>query len=194
MTRRPSPSQPLPFSLESPLEQRLALDPEWRRGIEWGKPRSGHPEGAVKWHIGEVLANLDRLALPAIERTRLRLAALVHDSFKHRIDHTVPRIPPNEHGFLAAQFLAPLVPDPRLLSLIELHDEGYRAWRAAQYGNDEQIWGRLAAIAGRMGPDLSLFVTFYWADNRSGDKEPGQLDWFVERLADLGFTATVPRP
>jgi hypothetical protein len=184
-------SMDLPFNLETPLERRIAGDPAWLAGVEWGAPRRGHPEGAVKWHVAEVLANVDRLDLSPADRTRLRLAALVHDSFKRDVDRSAPRVAPNEHGFLAARWLASHVSDDRLLALVELHDEGYRAWRAHQAGRDEQALGRIAQIVGRMGDEIGLFVAFYWADNRSGDKAPDQLDWFVARLADSGVVVEV---
>ena len=41
----------LPFELETALERRIAAEPEWREGVEWGQPRPGHPEGAVKHHV-----------------------------------------------------------------------------------------------------------------------------------------------
>jgi hypothetical protein len=185
-------SMDLPFDLETPLERRMAGDPAWLAGVEWGAPRRGHPEGAVKWHVAEVLANVDRLDLSPADRTRLRLAALVHDSFKRDVDRSAPRVAPNEHGFLAARWLASHVSDNRLLALVELHDEGYRAWRAHQAGRDEQALGRIAQIVGRMGDEIGLFVAFYWADNRSGEKAPDQLDWFVARLAEYGVEAEIP--
>ncbi len=50
----------LPFELETDLEKQIAADPEWQEGIDWGKPRTGHLEGPVKYHIADVLANIDR--------------------------------------------------------------------------------------------------------------------------------------
>jgi hypothetical protein len=182
----------LPFDLETPLELRIAADPAWRPGIEWGEPRDGHPEGAVKWHVGEVLANLAVVDLPAPDRARLRIAALVHDTFKYRVDRSAPRIPPNEHGFLASRFLAAHVVDDRLVALVELHDDGYRAWRLAHERRMPEAWAKVDEIIRRLGDDIGLFVAFYWADNRSGDKEPGQVEWFVARLAERGVSTRVP--
>ncbi len=182
----------LPFRLETDLERRIAADPSWRVGIEWGTPRPGHPEGAVKWHIVEVLANLDRLDLPVEERTRLRIAALVHDAFKHAVDRSIPHIPPNEHGHIASRRLAATLEDDRLLALIELHDEGFRAWRAHQAGREDEARQRIDTVVRRMGDAIGDFVSFYWADNRSGDKDPRQLDWFAAQLSERGIDAQVP--
>jgi len=175
-----------PFIFETALERALAADAEWRAGTEWGEPRGGHPEGAVKWHIAEVLANLDRLDLPPHDRSRLRIAALVHDTFKARVDRSAPRMPPNEHGFQAARWLAARVTDPELEALVELHDEGFRAWSAHLAGREDEAQSRVTNVRRRLGDGIALFVTFYWADNRSGDKDPRQLDWFVEQLTLAG--------
>ncbi len=182
----------LPFDLEEDLERRIAADPDWQAGVLWGAPRSGHPEGAVKWHVAEVLANLDRLDLDTEDRRRLRVAALVHDTWKQAVDRSRDRVPPNEHGFIAAQWLALHVDDPPLVSLVELHDEGFRAWRAHEAGRDDQAWSRIGEVARRMGADLPLFVAFYWADNRTGVKTAAQVGWFVDRLRDLGFSVAMP--
>ena len=69
----------LPFELETDVERAIAADPEWQEGVEWGTARRGHPEGAVKHHIADVLANVEREATSPDERRRLRLAALLHD-------------------------------------------------------------------------------------------------------------------
>jgi hypothetical protein len=182
----------LPFVLETDVERRIAADPEWLAGIEWGAPRSGHPEGAVKWHVAEVLANLDRLEIDRDDRRRLRVAALVHDTWKRAVDRSKDRVPPNEHGFLAARWLEQHVADEALVTLVELHDEGYRAWMANQAGRHDQAALRIAEIARRLPDELPLFVAFYWADNRTGAKTPEQVEWFVERLAEAGHLAGMP--
>lgn len=180
----------LPFRLETSLERRLAADAEWQTGIAWGEPRDGHPEGAVQWHVAEVLQNLDRLSLPAEDRARLRIAALVHDTFKFRVDRTAPRVPPNEHGAIASAWLARYVEDPHLYALVELHDDGFRAWGAALEGREAESADRVDRIVEGLGEEIELFVAFYWADNRSGDKSPEQLDWFVEQLCKRGLAVS----
>ena len=39
-------------------------DPRYQKNIEYGEPRSGHPEGKVKYHIAELEENLEKLAAP----------------------------------------------------------------------------------------------------------------------------------
>ena len=46
---------------ETKLERELIEDEEFRKGLFWGKPRFGHPEGMVLYHIKEVLENIQQL-------------------------------------------------------------------------------------------------------------------------------------
>ena len=39
----------------------IQSDPAYQTNLEWGKPRSGHPEGFIRKHIVELEDNLDRL-------------------------------------------------------------------------------------------------------------------------------------
>ena len=44
------------------IVKQVIADPRYQRNIEYGEPRSGHPEGRVKYHIAELEENLDDLA------------------------------------------------------------------------------------------------------------------------------------
>ena len=46
---------------ETDLERRLLAQPDFQRGLHWGLPRFGHPEGKILYHIREVLDNVDKL-------------------------------------------------------------------------------------------------------------------------------------
>ena len=46
---------------ETDIENQLINDPDFKEGLFWGKPRYGHPEGKVIYHIAEVLKNIDQL-------------------------------------------------------------------------------------------------------------------------------------
>ena len=41
---------------ETELEVRLLENPLFQEGLNWGKPRFGHPEGKVGLHVRDVLA------------------------------------------------------------------------------------------------------------------------------------------
>jgi hypothetical protein len=140
---------------ETALERRIVDDPEWQAGAAWGMPRPGHPEGSVAAHIEELLANIDDQALGALDRERLRFVALVHDTFKHRVDRDQPRTGDNHHAAIARRFAARYTRDAELLELVELHDEAYNAWvngHAAGTGRRRRLahagcWIALAHLA-----------------------------------------------
>jgi hypothetical protein len=119
----------LPFQRETILEERICADVAWQQGVLWGEPRPGHSEGQVMYHIAEVLANIDHLARTDEERRDLRLIALIHDTFKYRVDPTKPRVGNNHHATIARQFAERYIDDAAILDIIELHDEAFNAWR-----------------------------------------------------------------
>jgi hypothetical protein len=170
----------LPFELETDVERRIAADPEWREGVEWGSPRRGHPEGAVKQHVADVLANVEREATSPDERRRLRLAALVHDSFKYRAPEGSARVGSDgHHGSHAARFLERFVDDPELVAVVRWHDEAFAAWLALVKRRDRQrAEERARALAARLGPALPLYRRFYRADNATEGKTPASVEWF----------------
>ena len=67
----------------SRLEEEIVSNSTWLEGVSHGKPRKGHPEGKVIYHILEVLKNVAELDCSAEEQKKLRLLAILHDSFKH---------------------------------------------------------------------------------------------------------------
>lgn len=174
----------LPFELETELERRIAAEPEWREGIEWGRARPGHPEGAVKHHVADVLVNVEREAESAEDRRRLRLAALVHDTFKYRAPEASARVGSGRHhGSLAARFLERFVDDEELLEVVRWHDEAFAAWLSlARRGDRRNAEARARALVERLGPALPLYLRFFRADNATKGKSPASLEWF-EALA-----------
>ena len=70
------------FHAETALERRLIRDSELSSGLRFGCPRFGHPEGRVGLHVADILG---RIGPDEADRARLRLIALVHDSFKYRV-------------------------------------------------------------------------------------------------------------
>jgi hypothetical protein len=172
----------LPFELETELERRIAAEPEWREGVEWGEARRGHPEGAVKHHIADVLANLDREAISPDDRRRLRLAALVHDTFKFRAPEASARVgSEGHHGSHAARFLARFVDDEELLEIVRWHDEAFAAWLGFKRGERRPAEDRARALIQRLGPALPLYLRFFRADNATEGKSPESLRW-LERI------------
>jgi hypothetical protein len=174
----------LPFSTENDLEARIIADPAWQEGARWGEPRPGHLEGSVASHIAEVLSNVDRYALDQHDRARLRLVALVHDTFKYKVDQSRPKSGDNHHAMLARRFAEGYVEDPEVLDVIELHDEAYNSWakglRSGDWGTGE---ARARDLMRRLGNTLPFYLRFYRADNETDGKSQEPLEWFERHAA-----------
>ena len=158
------------FRPETALERMLASDPALLRGLAWGRPRPGHPEGSVGSHVAEILAAITEP--PGRRRTELRFLALVHDACKHRVRYAAAYSPDNDHAVLARRFAERHTADARLLDTLELHDEPYRIWRTRAGGGH----AALEALLGRI-PDLPLFLRFVELDGSTRGKDPRPLAW-----------------
>lgn len=184
----------LPFQLETELEEQICADDAWQQGALWGIPRSGHREGQVRYHIAEVLANVDRLARTDEERCALRLMALIHDSFKYRVDPSKPRRGTNHHAVLARRFAERYLDDPAILEVLELHDEAFNSWRmGALKGRWNEAEARVTRLVARLGTSLPLYLLFFRADSQTGSKERDSLIWFEQFLQRQGI-ALPPEP
>jgi hypothetical protein len=166
---------------ETDLERAIVTSPDWIEGASWGQPRPGHPEGEVAAHIREVLANVDVVALDAADRAQLRVIALVHDTFKDKVDQNQPRTGENHHGMIARRFAERYVTEVSVLDVIELHDEAFNSWgkgeRSGKWDAAEERVGRLFE---RLGSNLPLYLRFYRADNETGGKDQTPLEWFEQ--------------
>ncbi|MBI1228352.1 MAG: hypothetical protein GC192_24170 [Bacteroidetes bacterium] len=164
---------------ETELEVMLFDIPIFREGLHWGKPRFGHPEGMVGLHVREVLDNVEHYASNEETRKQLRLIALTHDTFKFQEFQLGRRV--KHHGLLAREFMERYLDDPALLDLIELHDEAFYCWRAANLeGQPTASAQRLDKLLETVGDNLPLYFDFYKCDTRTGDKVQAPLLWFEE--------------
>lgn len=172
---------------ENELEAAFLEDPEFRRGLLWGVPRYGHPEGAIWCHILEVNANIDRLPISAEWRQQLRIVAWVHDTFKHLEDRSSPRDWTKHHGVFARQFLANYSEDKQLLTLVELHDEAYYIWRLQTLNSpyNEAASRRLQLLRAALGNYWQLYYLFYKCDTVTGDKNQAPMKWFEANMEDI---------
>jgi hypothetical protein len=169
----------LPFDLETELEFAVATDPTWQVGLEWGQPRSGHPEGQVKYHIRDVLGNIDYFFGRDRNRSKLRLIALVHDTFKYQAASLKHKNRPPSHGYWARKFAEQYIHDQSILEVIELHDEAYLAARLlTRSGDAESAVKRARVLITRLDNNLDLFMQFYLCDNRTGAKSTTHYEWF----------------
>jgi hypothetical protein len=170
---------------ENERERELLADARLRAGLEWGAPRSGHPEGRVADHVAAILS-----AIPSDDplRSDLRLLALVHDSFKAAVRPHERWSPDNDHATLARRFAKRYAADERLLTTLELHDEPYWIWRNADA--PEQA---LQPLVERL-PDVELFARFVELDAANEGKDLTFLWWFRRELAIAGRLPTHPPP
>lgn len=174
------------FEIEahSDLEVCIIEDSSWQEGLFFGKPRYGHPEGKIIKHIYEVLENVENLRprISTQDYHDLRLITLLHDTFKHKVDESKPRIAENHHAYIARKFAEGYIEEKRILDIIELHDEAYHAWRCFYYQKDlHQSEERLHKLLLRLDDNLELFYKFFVCDTQTGDKNQDPLRWFEQK-------------
>ena len=114
---------------ETDIEHKLINHPDFMKGLFWGQPRYGHPEGKIIYHIAEVLKNIDQLNINLHTRQQLRLIAFLHDTFKYLEDTKRPRDWSRHHSILALNFAKQFIEDEVVLKIIEHHDEAFYSWR-----------------------------------------------------------------
>jgi len=167
---------------ETELEKRIIEDSDFIAGAFWGKSRNGHPEGKVAYHIKEVLANVDKYSTH-LNREKLRLIALIHDTFKHKVDGLKPKSGDNHHAMIARKFAERFNIEKDVLDIIELHDEAYNAW---SMGDRKGDWNgankRLGRLLDRLDDNYQLYKTFYQCDNETGDKTQKNFEWFCDYI------------
>jgi hypothetical protein len=171
---------------ETPLEANFLQDEEFRRGLTWGLPRYGHPEGTIWRHIIEINHNIDALPIDTETRRKLRIVSWVHDTFKYKEDRGDPRDWSKHHSIYARQFLARYVDDPLLLNVVELHDEAYYCWRLGHlYGRLSECEQRMTTLRERIGDYWQLYYLFFKCDTSTGDKNPAPLIWFERHVTGI---------
>lgn len=178
---------------ETPLEASFLEDEGFRKGLLWGVPRYGHPEGTILAHIVEVNANIDRLPVDAQTRQKLRVICFVHDTFKNIEHKGKPRDWSKHHAVYARKFLERYVDDALLLNVVELHDDAYYAWRLKHlYGRMREGEDRIKMVREKVGPYWQLFYLFFKCDTATGDKNPAPLIWFEEEMEDIEVVDFLP--
>ena len=171
---------------ETELEHQFLADPDFQIGLMYGKPRYGHPEGKVLYHIPEVLANVDKLTISPEMRRQLRIITFVHDTFKNIEDKNTPRDWSKHHGVYARKFLAKFIDDEVLLKITELHDEAYYCWRLyALYGQPEKSLARLQYLFEQIKNNRQLYYLFFKCDTQTGDKIQKPVKWFEETVEGI---------
>lgn len=192
---------------ETELERSIISHPDVIKGLWWGKPRGGHPEGQVVNHVKIIFDNIlllvddghcgDAVIPAAVPRgsemhLQLRLIAILHDSFKYAVDSRQPKHGENHHAMRARRFVEQNFNysgfTTQMLDVIELHDEAYNAWSC---GNRDGRWdkaeGRLMKLLQRLDEHKSgeLFTRFYQCDTHTDTNDRPDFDWYNKKSGFL---------
>jgi len=164
------------------IVEQITADPRYRKNVEYGEPRPGHPEGKVRNHIAELEANLEALA-PGVSQSdywKLKFLIHVHDTFKAEAAPDVPIVHPRSHASLARSFAAEFTDDADLLNMIQFHDENYALWLQFAHSGAYNA-GRFDKLLKTI-KDWDLFLTFLIIDGCTAGKERAKLAWFIEEV------------
>lgn len=176
---------------ETDLESTIISDEDYVKGLFWGRPRYGHPEGKVILHIREVLDNVDKI--PNLEdkiRQQLRIITLVHDSFKYKeaeYRKKYGRKDEYHHAVLAAKFLTKYSNDEQSINIVRLHDEAYYCWKLLRYHKMDEYQARLDRLLLNLGESLQLYYLFFKCDTQTGDKTQAPLIWFEANIKEINI-------
>jgi len=158
--------------------EKILLNPDWQRGVLFGKGRPGHPEGSIIFHIRDVLYNIAQLSeITEAEKESLELIALLHDSFKD------PQISGEKsHASVAYEFARDQmeISDETILEIIKKHDIAYKIWRSG--GKDKKI--KMESFIKELGDDLSLYYLFFKCDNNVDGKSFESIQFFESLISE----------
>jgi len=160
--------------------KKIIADPRYQSNIKYGEPRSGHPEGKVRYHIAELEENLEKLASRGISEEqywKLKFLIHVHDTFKAESIPDSPILSPNSHASLARKFAAEFIDDEDLLNMIQFHDVNFALWKqfATTGSYDIQRFENLLETI----QDWDLFLMFIIIDGSTTGKDPEKTLWFL---------------
>ena len=162
---------------------KIQSDPRYKKNVEYGKPRSGHPEGKIKSHIADLIANLESIKprlRSACDYWKLLFLIHVHDTFKAEAARNVSNLHPQSHASLARAFASEFTSDSDLLNMIQYHDENYALWkefRREGLDDESRFQELLSAI-----DDWNLFLLFIIVDGATRGKDQEKLVWFVQQV------------
>jgi hypothetical protein len=170
---------------ENGIEAAIISDADFITGAMYGKIRHGHPEGQVIYHIKEVLENIEKFYGDDEDRSELRLIAILHDTFKNKVNQNIPKSGENHHGMIARIFAEKFPIHQDVLQVIQYHDDAYNAWSAGgRHGDWYKAKKRATNLVNALMIEncLDLYVKFYHCDNATGDKTQENYEWFIELI------------
>lgn len=158
-------------------------DPRYQRNIEYGHPRSGHPEGKVKLHIIDLESNLEQLVqrdISSEDYWKLKFLIHVHDTFKAEAEQDVSILHHRSHATLAREYANQYTNDTDLLNILQFHDQNYVLWkdylRTGSY-DMETLNMLFDAIQ-----NWDLFLMFTIIDGCTKGKDYSKLTWFIDEV------------
>lgn len=164
--------------------QKVKENIRYRRNVEFGEPRSGHPEGAIKNHIVDLENNLELIKHLFEDPTvysKLKFIIHIHDTFKAEVEENSAK--PNYgnmHSILAMKFAKSFVCDEDILNIILLHDENYALWKQFKK-NGTYNTARFHRLINLI-EDIDLFLIFTIIDGATKGKEIQKLSWFLNEV------------
>ena len=166
----------------SVLLDRLTQDPRYLANVDWGEPRSGHPEGSILAHIRDLERNLASLQgrLSAEECAKLRVLIHTHDTFKPEAKSGVPILHARSHASLAREYLESLGAGSDLQTIAQYHDEPYALWR--QHEHKGVVSETRMETLLRVIDDWDLFLAFLIVDGCTEGKSRAPLEWFLNSI------------
>ena len=163
--------------------EKVKADPRYQRNIEYGEPRSGHPEGKVKFHIADLEANLEILrerGMSEEDYWKLKFMIHVHDAFKAEAERHSPTLSARNHASLAKEYARQYTDDSDLLNMIQFHDENYKLWQEySETGSyDVESFNNLLDVI----KNWDLFLLFIIIDGCTKGKDYSKLGWFINEV------------
>lgn len=165
------------------IVEEVIADPRYQQNIEYGEPRSGHPEGKVKFHIADLEKNLELLARHGIsseEYWKLKFLIHIHDTFKVEAEKDVPILHPHSHATLAREYAGRYTDEPDLLNIIQYHDKNYSMWLDYSHRGSYDAASFLHLLD--IIQNWDLFLMFTILDGRTKGKDISKLVWFIDEV------------
>lgn len=158
-------------------------DERYQKNIEYGEPKPGHLEGKLKFHIADLVENLERLRKRGIsdeDYWKLKFMIHVHDLLKAEAQSNTPTLHSQNHATLAKEFASEFTNDADLLNMIQYHDENFELWQeylqTKKYSN-ERFQNLLKSIQ-----NWDLFLMFVIIDGCTKGKDHEKLGWFINEI------------
>jgi hypothetical protein len=162
------------LKIEDGILLSIISDPEFITGVNWGKPRKGHPEGSILEHIKEIFNNIEKFYGNKSEEIKetLKIIALIHDTFKYKVDPKKPKTGENHHGYFAMKFAEKFNIQKHLCKVILRHDDAYNIYKKS---NEYKIKSLINDISN----ELDIYTMFYNCDVHTGNKTDDDYKWFL---------------